>query len=135
MPGDQATRGTIQSWVALDCADYRVCVLAEHVVSVDRDVGLARSEDAALPFLDLSQRWGGPAREVAPWVVWLQHGEQVVGVAVDEVQQFNANATLRPVPELGVARPDLFEGCFEHRGEVHLALSLPALVELTAEAS
>ncbi len=136
-PSSDASRqaSAIRSWVRLDCAGYRVCVPADSVVSVDQDVGLERSADAALPFLDLAHRWGGAQRTVAPWVVWLQHGDDgVFGIAIDRIRHFNSSAPTRPFPTLGLGRADLFEGCLEHEGAVLLVLSLAALVELTAEA-
>lgn len=123
----------MRSWVRLDCGHYRVCIPAEAVVSVDRDVG-ARREDGSR-FTDLVARWSGGTGDTAPWVIWLQAGERgVFGVAVDDIRHFNSTAPTRPFPGLGLRRPDLFDGFLEHGSAVLLVLSLAALVELTAEA-
>ncbi|MEL6544180.1 MAG: chemotaxis protein CheW [Myxococcota bacterium] len=126
--------GEIRSWVTLEAALFRVCVAAEYVMAVDRDVVLARTQNSDEPVLDLSARWGNTSREQAPYVVWLQGQPGIFGLAVDEVRQFNSDAPTRPVPQLGLRQSGLLEGCLEHGGSVYLILSLQALAGLTAEA-
>lgn len=132
MHGDPS-RTTRRSWVALQCAGYETCVPAAFVVAVEQDV--VGTPTTLSPFIDLGARWGTGPRERAPYVVWLQDGEIRIGVAVDDVRQFNSDAPTRPVPALGLRYPGLFDGCLERDGGLRLVLSLAGLVELTAEPS